>query len=336
LKENLRNQIIKNSMKFRILANDGISAEGAQLLEKAGHEVITDTVAQDKLADYINAEGVEVLLVRSATQVRKDLIDACPGLEMIGRGGVGMDNIDVEYARSKGKFVFNTPASSSQSVAELVFAHLFGIARFLYDSNRQMPTNGKSNFKNLKKAYGAGIELRGKTMGIIGFGRIGQATAQYALGLGMNVIAVDSDIRNVQISLPIGGESVEVILSTSTMDELLRRSDFISIHVPKQADGGAVIGDAEIAKMKKGVVLINTARGGVINEDALLNGLNSGVVAAAGLDVFENEPNPDERLLVHPKISLTPHIGAATEEAQDRIGAEIAQIIIKQSKVRAS
>lgn len=321
-------------MKFRILANDGIASDAKQMLEKAGHEVLTETVAQEKLIEFINSEGVEVLLVRSATKVRQDLIDACPGLELIGRGGVGMDNIDVDYARSKGKFVFNTPASSSQSVAELVIAHMFSLSRFLYDSNRQMPVNGVSEFKGLKKAYAGGIELRGKTLGIIGFGRIGQATAAYALGIGMHVVAVDSDIRNVQLEVQIGGENIEVVLTTTTLDELLKRSHFISVHVPKQNNGNAVLGAKEIAKMRDGVMLINTARGGVIDENSLIEALNSGKVAAAALDVFENEPNPDSRLLTHPRISLTPHIGAATNEAQDRIGAEIVQIIIEQEKKR--
>lgn len=177
---------------MKILANDGISPAGTKALEAAGFEVITTKVAQEQVANYINKNNISVLLVRSATKVRKDLIDACPGLKVIGRGGVGMDNIDVDYAREKGIHVINTPASSADSVAELVFAHLFSGVRFLYDANRNMPLEGDTNFEGLKKAYANGIELRGKTLGIIGFGRIGRSVARIALGLGMRVIASDS------------------------------------------------------------------------------------------------------------------------------------------------
>lgn len=312
---------------MKILANDGISDAGKELLEQTGHTVITDKVEQVDLIDYINKENVDVLLVRSATTVRKGIIDNCSSLKMVGRGGVGMDNIDVAYGREKGLFIFNTPASSSQSVAELVFAHLFGLTRFVYDANRKMPNANGSEFKTLKKAYGKGIELRGKTLGLIGLGRIGQATAKYALGLGMKVIASDPYVPQAFIKMEIGGEDLKLVIDTVPMEDVFRKSDFISLHVPKQADGSAVINKAEIEKMKDGVMLINLSRGGVIDEDALIEALNSGKVAAAALDVFENEPTPRKDLLNHPKISLTPHIGAATEEAQDRIGEEIAEII---------
>lgn len=314
---------------MKILANDGISPSGETALREAGHEVVTQRVEQENLEKALNEEGYEVLLVRSATKVRKDLIDACPGLKMIGRGGVGMDNIDVEYARNKGLVVFNTPAASSQSVAELVFAHLFGLTRFLYESNRKMPVEGKSNFKPLKKAYGKGLELRGKTLGLIGFGRIGQYTAKYALGMGMNVVAVDPFVPEATIEVEVGQQTVSVTLKTTSMEEVLSSSDFISLHVPKQEDGSAVINKQEIDQMKDGVILINLSRGGVIDEDALIEALNSGKVAKAALDVFENEPTPREDLLQHSDISLSPHIGAATVEAQDRIGLEIAEIIEK-------
>ena len=317
---------------MKILANDGIAPIGKEILEDAGHTVITDKVEQDQLINAINSENYEVVLVRSATTVRKEVIDACPNLKMIGRGGVGMDNIDVDYAREKGVFVFNTPASSSQSVAELVFAHLFGLTRFVYDANRKMPIEGGSNFKTLKKAYGKGIELRGKTLGLIGLGRIGQYTAKYGLGLGMKVIASDPYVPQAIIKVPVGDEEVKVDINTTSMKEVLTKSDFISLHVPKQSDGSAVIGKQEIELLKDGLILVNLSRGGVIEEDALLEGLNSGKVAAAALDVFENEPTPREDILKHPKISLTPHIGAATIEAQDRIGEEIAEIILKNAK----
>lgn len=313
-------------MSKLILANDGIDAIGKQLLEKAGFTVVTENVPQDKLIESINTKGFSGLTVRSATQVRKELIDACPNLKLIGRGGVGMDNIDVEYAKGKGLHVVNTPAASSHSVAELVFAHLFNCVRFLYDSNREMPANGDSKFGDLKKKYAKGIELKGKTIGIIGFGRIGQAVAKIALGCGMKVIAFDPFIKETSVDLSIEGvkEKISVKIITSSMDELLAKSDFITLHVP----GGKVITKAEFAKMKKGVILVNAARGGVIDETDLIEALNSGIVAHIGLDVFENEPKPNKNILSHPKISLTPHIGAATEEAQERIGVELAELII--------
>ena len=315
-------------MSKKILANDGISNSGILALESAGYEVITTNVAQEQLANFINEEQVAGLLVRSATQVRKELIDACPGLKLIGRGGVGMDNIDVEYAREKGLHVINTPASSSASVAELVFAHLFGGVRFLYDANRNMPLEGDKNFKGLKKNYGKGTELRGKTLGVLGFGRIGQATAKIALGIGMKVVFHDPYLEEAQIDLPFyDGQSVSFTLKSSPKEELLKVSDYITLHVPAQNE--YVIGKNEFEMMKNGVGLVNAARGGVIDEVALVDAIDRGKVAFAGLDVFESEPVPEVRILMHPKISLSPHIGAATGEAQDRIGTELAEQIIR-------
>ncbi len=313
---------------MKVLANDGISNSGIQALEKGGFEVITTKVAQEQVANYINTHQIPVVLVRSATKIRKDIIDACPGLKIIGRGGVGMDNIDVDYARSKGIHVINTPASSSESVAELVFAHLFSGVRFLHDANRNMPLEGDQNFDGLKKAYANGIELRGKTLGIIGFGRIGQATAKMALGLGMRVIATDGFVPKASITVDFyNGQQLAFEIDTIEKETLLQQADFISIHVPAQAD--YVIGQPEFELMKDGVGIVNCARGGVIDEVALVTALDSGKVLFAGLDVFENEPTPEIQLLMHPKISMTPHIGAATLEAQDRIGTELAQQIIQ-------
>lgn len=312
---------------MKVLANDGISKSGIQALEKGGFEVITTKVAQEQVANYINTNDVKVILVRSATKVRQDIIDACPGLKIIGRGGVGMDNIDVDYARSKGLHVINTPASSSESVAELVFAHLFTGVRFLHDANRNMPLEGDTNFDGLKKAYANGIELRGKTLGIIGFGRIGQAVAKMALGLGMKVIAADKFINQAAIRVAFfDGQFIDVNIVTEPLEEIFKNSDFITLHVPAQ--DGYVIDKNEFQLMKNNVGIVNSARGGVINEVALLEALDNGKVLFAGLDVFENEPTPEIQILMHPKISLTPHIGAATEEAQDRIGTELAEQII--------
>lgn len=312
---------------MKVLANDGISKSGIKALEKGGFEVITTKVAQEQVANFINTHDVKVILVRSATKVRQDIIDACPGLKIIGRGGVGMDNIDVTYAREKGLHVINTPASSSESVAELVFAHLFTGVRFLHDANRNMPLEGDTNFDGLKKAYANGIELRGKTLGIIGFGRIGQAVAKMALGLGMKVIAADKYVNEAVIRVDFyNGQFINVEIVTESLEDVIKHSDFITLHVPAQ--DGYVIGREELQMMKENVGIINCARGGVIDEVALVEALDEDKILFAGLDVFENEPTPEIKILMHPKISLTPHIGAATEEAQDRIGTELAEQII--------
>ena len=311
---------------INILANDGISNSGKIALEKNGFNISTTTVAQDQLINYINEEKISVILVRSSTTVRKDLIDKCPDLKIIGRGGVGMDNIDVEYAKGKGIDVINTPAASSASVAELVFAHLYSGVRSLHQSNRTMPLEGDSNFKVLKKSYAKGIELRGKTIGIIGFGRIGRETAKIALGVGMNVLAYDMSQENVDLTLNFSeNKSINFEIKISKLNEVLKNSDFISLHVPAQKK--FVIDKKEFDLMKDGAGIINAARGGIINEVELVSALDSGKLSFAGLDTFENEPKPAVQLLMHPKISLTPHIGAATNEAQDRIGLELAEQI---------
>ena len=316
-------------MSKKILANDGIDAVGKELLEKAGFTVVTEKVEQQNLIKDLNEKDFVAITVRSATKVRKDIIDACANLKVIARGGVGMDIIDVDYAKSKGLNVINTPAASSNSVAELVFAHLFNAVRFLYDSNRQMPISGEEKFDELKKKYAKGVELRGKTIGIIGFGRIGQSAAKMALGLGMKVLAFDPFVKEASIEIEIAGaNTVNVKIVPVEMEKLLSQSDFISLHVP----GGNLIGKKEISSMKNGVILVNTARGGVINEADLIEGLNSGKISHACLDVFENEPKPSSSILKHPKISLTPHIGAATNEAQERIGVELAEKIIQALK----
>lgn len=312
---------------MKVLANDGISQSGIDALEKGGYEVITTTVAQEQLENYINEKEISVLLVRSATTVRKDLIDACSSLKIIGRGGVGMDNIDVEYAREKGLSVINTPAASSHSVAELVFGHLYGLARFLHNSNRDMPLEGDSNFKGLKKAYAKGTELKGKTLGVLGFGRIGQATAKVAIGAGMKVIAFDPFMDKANLELDFfDGQKLNFEIETISKEDVLKQADFLTLHVPAQ--DGYVIGEPEFEIMKDGVILANAARGGVVDEVALVKAIESGKIARAALDVFEKEPKPEIQLLMNPALSLTPHTGAATNEAQDRIGTELASQII--------
>ncbi len=312
---------------MKVLANDGLAPSGIKTLEAAGFEVLTTTVAQEQLENFINTHKIDVLLVRSATKVRKDLIDAT-SLKIIGRGGVGMDNIDVDYAKSKGIHVINTPAASSHSVAELVFAHLFGMVRFLHDANRSMPLEGDSKFKILKKAYAKGRELKGKTIGIFGFGRIGQETAKVALGVGMKVIAFDPYLDKVHIDLDFfDGQKVGFDILMQSKEAVLKEADFFSFHVPAQKE--YLISTAEFDIMKDGVGLVNAARGGVIDEVALIEALEKGKVAYAAIDTFENEPTPAVKLLMNENVSLTPHIGAATVEAQDRIGLELAHQIIE-------
>lgn len=318
---------LKIKEKMKILANDGLDQSGIDALTEKGFEVITTKVPQEFLVEYINENNIRTVLVRSATQIRKELIDACPSIEIIGRGGVGMDNIDVDYARSKNIHVINTPSASSESVAELVFAHLFSGARFLQDSNRKMPITGDSEFAKLKKSYEKGIELRSKTIGIIGMGRIGQEVARIALGLGMRVIAADNNVGRASIKVKFyNNQFINVDIETEPLEGVLRHADFITLHVPAQKDG-YMIGEKEFAMMKDGVAVVNCSRGGVIDEEAMISALDSGKVAFAGLDVFINEPTPSKQILNHPKISLTPHTGASTVEAQDRIGLSLAEQI---------
>ena len=313
---------------MKVLANDGISKSGIDKLTQNGFDVITVAVEQEQLVDFINKNNIIALLVRSATTVRKDIIDNCTTLKVIGRGGVGMDNIDVDYAREKGLKVINTPAASSSSVAELVIAHLYSCVRFLHNSNRSMPLEGDTHFKVLKKLYAKGVELRGKTLGIIGFGRIGQEVAKIAIGIGMNVVFYDLHAESVSLELEFFNKSnLKFELKRSTFKEVISISDFITLHVPAQKK--YIISDTEFKLMKPGVGVINAARGGVIDEVALDKYLTEGKIAFAALDTFENEPKPEIKLLMNPNISLTPHIGAATNEAQDRIGLELAEQIIQ-------
>lgn len=312
--------------KIKLLANDGIDDIGKSMLEKEGFEIDTQRISQadlpKKLPEY---QGI---IVRSATEVRRELIDQCPDLKVIARGGVGLDNIDVDYARSKGIAVINTPAASSESVAELVFAHILGVARYLHQSNRTMPTTGDKEFGKLKKQYSDGLELKGRTMGIIGFGRIGQALGRIARGFGMQIIAVDPYIPVAEIaSRTTDVANNKVVLHTVPLDELLEKADVISLHVP--GTGEPLLGRKEFEKMKEGVIVVNAARGGAVDEEALLEALDSGKVFGAGIDVFENEPTPADKILKHPRISLTPHIGAATGQAQANIGIELAEKILE-------
>ncbi|MBT2619800.1 MULTISPECIES: D-2-hydroxyacid dehydrogenase [Chryseobacterium] len=317
---------------MKVLANDGISKAGELALKEAGIEILNNRVAQDHVINFINENNVDVLLVRSATKVRQDLIDACPGLQIIGRGGIGMDNIDVDYAKSKGIQVINTPTASSKSVAELVFAHFFSLARFLHESNRLMPLEGETHFDAMKKSFSNAYELSGKTLGVIGFGSIGQEVVKMGISLGMKVKVLTRKPKTKTLSLSFfDGQTVNFeIESTNDTDAFYKDTDFISINTPKTNE--YIIDTAQFEKMKDGVYIVNTARGGVINEVSLLDFIESGKVAGAALDVFENEPSPELTLLMNPSLSLSPHIGGNTVDAQEKIGVELAEQIIKLQK----
>ncbi len=305
---------------YKILANDGIHPTGKKMLEEAGFEVDTEHIPMDDIGNHLNK--YDGIIVRSATKVRKELIDACPNLKVIARAGVGMDNIDVDYARSIGRHVINTPAASSRSVAELVFGHFISLSRGLYKSNREMPTKGNTAFKNLKKSYSKGGELKGKTLGVVGLGRIGCEVIKIAVGMEMNILAHDPFVDKRSLAINVLGEQINVEIVSEPMSKVLSSADFITLHVPSL---GKPLIDADAFKqMKDGVILVNAARGGVVNEEDLLSALSSGKVGACGLDVFENEPTPKHEILMAEGISLSPHIGASTVDAQENIGIELA------------
>jgi D-3-phosphoglycerate dehydrogenase len=310
---------------IKILANDGIHPDGKLLLEEANYQVDTDKIAPEELPQRI--ADYDVLIVRSATKVTRAVIDGGKNLKVIARGGVGLDNIDVEYAQSKGIEVFNTPQASSRAVAELAFAHIFTLTRMLQRSNRELAGGG--DFKKLKKAFETGFQLRGRTLGIMGFGRIGQEVARIALGIGMDVRAHDPFVQEAEIGIQVHRFSdvkLNVCIRTEPFERVLREADFLTLHLP--GVDKPLIGAEEIQRMKPHAFIINTARGGVVDELALLEALDSGRLAGAGLDVYENEPTPREALLRHPQISVTPHIGASTLEAQSYIGMELADKIL--------
>ena len=315
-----------------VLANDGISKAGEQLLKEAGIEVLEAKVSQEHLINFINENKVDVLLVRSATKVKEDIIDACPGLKIIGRGGIGMDNINVEHAIEKGIYVINTPKASARSVAEMVFAHFFSLARFLHESNRLMPLEGETHFKALKKSFSSAVELEGKTLGVIGFGGIGQEVVKIGISLGMKIKVLTRKPKTEKITLDFfDGQKLEFDISSETdMDEFLTDVDFLTVNTPKTSE--YLLDKNQFDKMKDGVFIVNTARGGVVNEVTLLDAIENGKVAGAALDVFESEPSPELALLMNPNLSLSPHLGGNTQDAQMKIGRELAEQIIEIKK----
>lgn len=311
-----------------VLANDGLSERGIQLLKEAGITVLEARVSPEHLSQFINDNQVDVLLVRSATQVRKELIDRCPNLKIIGRGGIGMDNIDVEYAIDKGLYIINTPKASCKSVAELVFAHFFSLARFLHESNRLMPLEGETQFNALKKSFNNATELSGKTLGVVGMGNIGLEVIKMGIALGMKILAYNRTPKTETVQLSFyDGQSLDFKVQSTELSEVLENSDFISLNTGKTDE--YLIDFNELTMMKEGVFIANTARGGVINEVALLDAIESGKVYGAALDVFEKEPAPEVLILMNPALSLSPHVGGNTIDAQNRIGEELAQQIIK-------
>lgn len=311
----------------RILINDGIHPAGLKMLQEAGFECITDTIETADLVEHLNA--FNAILVRSATKVREEAIKASPNLKLIGRGGVGLDNIDVAFAKENNVTVINTPAASSRSVAELAMGHLFSIVRFLPTVNKAMDKDGVSDFKTLKKDASKGTELYGKTLGLIGFGRIGRETASIALGCGMKVLAYDPYIQDANVSVKLHPDyegTCDVNIKTISKEELLKQADFVSLHIP--GGQGYVLDEQDFAIMKEGSGLINCARGGTVNEAALLKAIESGKIKYAATDVFESEPPVDDAILRVTQIGLSPHIGASTVEAQERVGIELAEQVI--------
>lgn len=297
---------------MRILVTDGMDKEAMEQLRAGGHEVVEQFYEPEALGTALRE--FDAVVVRSATKVRAAQIDAAKGgkLRLVIRAGVGVDNIDVEYAKQCGLTVQNTPRASSNAVAELAMAHMFSCARYISAAGHSM-REGKWE----KKAYGKGVELTGKTLGIIGYGRIGQTLGRMAQAFGMKVLAYD--IFHVE---GVESDTMKYV----EMDELLEKSDVISLHTPA-IDGKPLINRENIAKMKTGVIFVNTSRGNNVDEAALLEGLESGKIRSAGLDVWAEEPSKNQALYSHPMVSCTPHIGASTKEAQHRIGMEIVDII---------
>ncbi|MCD6321269.1 D-2-hydroxyacid dehydrogenase [Candidatus Bipolaricaulota bacterium] len=300
---------------MRVLVCDPLDPKAVERIKGAGLEVVEKVgMSPEELAEELK-KGYEIIIVRSATKVRRPAIEAARGLKLIVRAGVGLDNIDVDVAKEHGIEVKNTPRASSISVAELTLAHMLALARSLPQATQSL-REGRWE----KKAF-KGVELYGKTLGVIGIGRIGREVAKRALCFGMRVIAYDKYVTESPIP------EVRMV----SLEELLKESDFITLHIPPDPSG-PVIGKREFELMKEGAFLINCARGGVVDEEALLEALDSGKLAGAGLDVFEEEPPTNERLLKHPKVTLTPHIGAQTKEAQARVGDEVAEIVVSFAK----
>jgi len=311
---------------MHILINDGLSQNAIKDLEKNKHSVKNVRVAASQLESYIQKHNIEVLVVRSATKVTSTLLESSPSLKLIVRAGIGIDNINIATAKKLGIKVKNTPGIASRSVAELVMAHIYTGFRYLHDANRIMPLEGDSHFNQLKRAYEKANEIQNKTLGIIGFGKIGKEVAKLAYTNGMRVISIDRNKNDniLTIHFP-NNQEIHFKVPLYSFNEVLLQSDVISIHTP--ALNNHLIGRDEIAKMKTGAGIINAARGGLLNEKAAIDALENEKLRFLALDTFENEPTPSIQTLMHPNISLSPHIGGTTIEAQERIGKKVVEII---------
>ncbi|OWP76169.1 NAD(P)-dependent oxidoreductase [Flavobacterium oreochromis] len=312
---------------MKILANDGLSNQAISLLEKNGFEVITTKVAQEQLSNYLNKNQIEIIIVHTATKINQSIIDACPHLKVIGKLGIEKDTITINNNHPNNIFFLNTPNASVNAVAELTIGHLISGARYLHDSNRNMPLEGDTHFNELRKVYSTGLELKEKTLAVIGFGKTGKAVAQKALGLGMRVIATAKEKMQAPVDIEFyTGQKVTITIDLMPLEELLPLADFISLHVPKQES--YLLTATEFEKMKQGVGIINTSMGELINEVELIEYLENKKISFVGLDVFQEEPNPAVQLLMHPDISLTPHIGGFTSETLNKMSIELANKII--------
>ena len=307
-----------------ILVNDSFHSGGLKLLESKGFSLFKGNYEGEELVRFINENNISILLVRSATKVSRKVIEACNTLKYIGRGGVGMDNVDETACKEKGIMAFNTPVGSTTAVAEMVFAHLLSLYRFISPSNHLIKED-ISKVKSLKKEFSHGQELKGKTIGIWGTGRIGTEVARLALSFGMNVLAYHKSNSEMSVEFEIRGKKMEVIIPISSLDEFLQDSDIISLHIPHH--DSAVITANVISKMKSGVVFLNTSRSSNVDEEALLKAIESGKISKAGLDVFSSKLNSE--LLKHPNVSVTPHLGASTVEGQEKISMELARKILE-------
>ena len=307
-----------------ILVNDSFHSGGLKLLESKGFSLFKGNYEGEELVRFINENNISILLVRSATKVNRKVIEACNTLKYIGRGGVGMDNVDEKACKEKGIIAFNTPGGSTTAVAEMVFAHLLSMYRFISPSNHLIKED-ISKVKSLKKEFSHGQELKGKTIGIWGTGRIGTEVARLALSFGMNVLAYHKSNSEMSVEFEIRGKKMEVIIPISSLDDFLQNSDIISLHIPHH--DSAVITANVISKMKSGVVFLNTSRSSNVDEEALLKAIESGKISKAGLDVFSSKLNSE--LLKHPNVSVTPHLGASTVEGQEKISMELARKILE-------
>ena len=307
---------------MKILVPNSFFEHGIKLLQKADFQVLTTTVALNQLEQFITTNAIDIIITKSPTSITKELIDACPTLKLIGSTEVDKNSMVTSHAKAKGIKIIDTPFAIANSVAELVFAHLFGMVRFLHQANREMPLEGDIRFNDLRKQFSTGTELKGKTLGIIGLGNIGKEVAKIAIGIGMKVIATSSSIKKEVINLSFyNGTSVAFEIETQSLESLLKESDFITIHTPYQ--GAVLIGKQEIELMKTGVGIINTSQGGTLDEIALINAIETEKVKYAALDVYETEPKPEIQLLMNPELSLTPHIGGKTIDSNYKVEKEI-------------